>query len=110
MKKKTRVVIRTSFIAVHCWPECPLEEVEFLRSPHRHVFHVTVKFDVSHNDRDIEFIKAKKEIDSYLRDNYDYKDIGRMSCEDIADRIMETFNAAFVSVFEDDENGAEIER
>ncbi len=108
MKKK--VVIRTSFTAVHCWPECPYEDVNYLRNPHRHEFHVTVKFDVSYNDRDIEFIRAKEEIDKHLRTNYHCKDLGRMSCEDIANEIMNKFGACFVSVFEDNENGAEIEQ
>jgi len=51
----TNIIINLEFEATHCWPECPIEEVAFLRSPHRHVFHVQMKRDVAHDDRDVEF-------------------------------------------------------
>lgn len=109
--RKTNVILNTDFIAVHCWPECPFDDVSFLRHPHRHKFTVTMKFSVSHTDRDIEFIRMKDDVTSFIRAHFDGKDLGRMSCEDIAVMIMNGFEytgANYVSVFEDGENGAEL--
>lgn len=105
---RTFIVITTAFSAVHCWKDCPIEGLEFLKNPHRHVFHVVVKFKVTHADRQIEFLDKKKIVNSYLSTNFDNRDLGQMSCEMIAQEIFENFQAAFVSVYEDNENGAEV--
>lgn len=105
---KRLVVIRTSFIATHHWPECPLENVKYLRDPHRHVFHVEVKWAVDHEDRQIEFIDAKQKVDLFITNTYKDRFLGRKSCEEIARELLKTFGAVFVSVFEDGENGSEI--
>lgn len=103
---KKFIVIKTTFEAIHCWPECPIDEVQFLQHPHRHEFYVTMKWEVHHNDRDKEFIVMKREVDFWLQANYDKKDIGRKSCEDICDELKTAFkDAVFISVFEDNENG-----
>lgn len=109
------IVINARFAALHCWPECPFEEVGFLKHPHRHEFHVTVKWVVLHNDRDKEFIMMKNWLTDFTRYHFANKDLGRMSCEDIADKIYqatlredEPSGCCFVSVFEDGENGVEV--
>ena len=35
-------------------------DVSFLGYPHRHIFHFKVRIQVTHNDRDIEFIQFKR--------------------------------------------------
>lgn len=105
---KKFIVIKTDFPAQHHWPECDIPEVDFLRHPHRHLFYVVMKFNVTHNDRDIEFIRQKKEVEFFIESRYRDTFIGSMSCEDIAEELMKKFSADFVSVFEDNENGAEI--
>ncbi len=107
---KTLVVIRTTFSATHNWPECPIEEVDYLRYEHRHTFYVTMKWSVGHDDRAIEFIMQKNVVDAELQRHYDGRNLGRRSCEMIAKELMAEFDADFVSVFEDDENGAEVYR
>lgn len=102
------IVIKTSFEAIHNWPDCPIEEVSFLKHPHRHIFHVKMKWDVSHNDRDIEFIQAKRKVDNFVEWHWAGKNIGAKSCEMLAQTLLDLFNASFVSVFEDNENGAEL--
>jgi len=102
------IVITTSFEAIHHWPDCPIEEVSFLKNPHRHIFHVTAKFTVSHNNRDIEFIAKKREVEQYVDVHFRSKNLGALSCEDIAEALFSTFNASFISVYEDNENGSEI--
>lgn len=102
------IVIKTQFEAIHQWKDCPIEEVEYLKYPHRHLFYVTMKWKVMHNDREKEFIQMKHKVDRFVRDEFEFKDIGGMSCEGIAEKLLKEFDADFVSVFEDDENGAEI--
>lgn len=104
----TLVVLNTRFSAIHSWPNCDIEEVAYLRNPHRHEFHVTMKFKVTHDDRDIEFIRMKNRVDRVLRRNYHNKDLGAKSCETICKELMAEFGACFVRVTEDGENGAEI--
>jgi len=111
-KERVFVIVKSAFEAVHSWPECPIDEVAFLRHPHRHIFHVTVKIEVSHDDRDVEFIVFKRKVNEYLEAFYSGKDIGRESCEMIAKEIISYFSEKYsihsVSVFEDNENGAEV--
>jgi hypothetical protein len=101
------IVIRTNFPATHCWPECPIPDVAYLRNPHRHVFHVEMKFKTS-KDREIEFIYMKQRVDHHIQMGYTNQFLGAKSCETIAEELLKTFDADFVSVFEDNENGAEI--
>ena len=35
-------------------------DVSFLGTPHRHIFHFRVEMEVFHDDRDVEFIQAKR--------------------------------------------------
>lgn len=105
---KTYIVIKTSFEAIHYWPECPFDSVAFLRQKHRHIFHVELKWLVSHQDRDKEFIIMKRKVNEFIRKNWDGQDLERRSCEMMATDLLAQFNANFVSVFEDNENGAEV--
>ena len=105
---KKFVVIKTDFPATHHWPDCPIPEVNFLKHPHRHLFYVVMKFRVGHNDRDIEFINMKMDVEDFIMREYYNQFLGKKSCEDIAEELMNDFKADFVSVFEDNENGAEI--
>ena len=62
------------------------DDVSFLASPHRHIFHFKVYLEVFHDDRDVEFIQFKRwmqrlySVDQVL--NLDYK-----SCEMIAEEL-----------------------
>jgi len=94
---------------IHCYPAAP-EGVEFLKHPHRHMFHFRVDIDVFHDDRDIEFILFKRELESLYTEQtleLDYK-----SCEMLADDLANYITANYpgrdfvVSVSEDGENGA----
>ena len=99
---------------VHKYPaalEDPkLAAVRFLEYPHRHIFHFRVRVSVSHNDRDIEFILFKRELESLYNDNLFFLDY--MSCEMIAEQLIgyisNTYPGRYIeaSVSEDGENGA----
>ncbi len=48
---------------IHKYPDAP-EGVEFLRHPHRHIFHFRVELEVMHDDRDVEFILFNSELEA----------------------------------------------
>lgn len=94
---------------MHCYPDAP-EGVEFLRHPHRHMFHFKVELEVFHDDRDVEFILFKRELQQLYEGGIlelDYK-----SCEMIADDLATYIMAHYperritITVSEDGENGA----
>lgn len=105
--------IRVSFQkeGIHRYPAAKdLKGVEFLQHPHRHIFHFYVNLEVSHNDRDVEFILFKRELEALFESGAmqaDYK-----SCEMMAEEMLEYIEREYpgrivqVEVFEDDENGA----
>lgn len=107
---KTSIVVTLQVEGVHHWPECPLEEVIFLRYKHRHLFYIRLVKEVTHNDRDIEIIMLKHRIQYFLSryktEKSPIHDFGRMSCEDIAEKLLHNFQASEVEVLEDGENGA----
>ena len=103
----TNVIINLQHECIHNWPECNLEGVEFLKYPHRHIFHICCKKLVSHDDRDVEIILLKREIQEFLNKVYP-KTFGSMSCEMNARELAEVFDLYYCSVLEDNENGAEV--
>lgn len=106
---------------VHCYPAAKddpalatgdWDDVSFLASPHRHIFHIKVWIEVFHNDRDIEFIQFKR----WLQRLYDVDEVLRLdfkSCEMIADDLASQIQDRYrnrivrISVSEDNENGCE---
>lgn len=114
---KTYVIVRLQIDGEHNFPAAAklFPEVAFLAHPHRHMFHIEAKREVFHDDRDVEFIMFKRDIQDYLKQMY-YKPekrmhvFGAMSCEMIAKDIMNQFNCKSVKVWEDLENGAEVIR
>lgn len=122
---KRSIMVRAQYEGIHCWPEAP-DEVDFLQSPHRHMFQIRASIEVSHNDRDVEFIMVKRHIDSWLQtkcktfDEYEPQGtvwyMGRLSCEDVAEQVIETLHnfvgtsrTITVSVSEDGENEAMVQ-
>jgi hypothetical protein len=98
------------FSATHCWPDCPFDDVAFLRDPHRHVFHIKAYKQVSHTDRDVEFIRLKMAIERYLQFKYVVGDFGAKSCEMLAEELILRFNLSKCEVSEDNENGSLVTR
>jgi hypothetical protein len=107
---------------MHYWPEAP-DTVMFLRSPHRHEFHVEVELPVEHDDRDVEFILLKGIAWNILRSWHGWADplqhaalldFGTNSCEMIARylavRLIKHYGVTWaqVTVSEDGENGARV--
>lgn len=99
---------------IHKYPaalvEPELSEVSFLGYPHRHIFHFKVQIEVFENDRDIEFILFKRELEAL----YDEKtlELDYKSCEMISDDLYEYISNKYpgrdvwIDVSEDNENGS----
>ncbi len=102
------IVIRTDFIGFHYWINAP-DKFNYLKTPHRHKFYVTAYKKVTDNDREIEFIDFKKQVTEYLRKYYEEQEFP-FSCEQIAEDILFHFDCDKVYVFEDNENGACVEK
>jgi hypothetical protein len=102
--EKVNIIVNTRFVGFHNWPNAPTE-FHYLGNIHRHEFHVTVKVAVKEFDREIEFCNFKRELDEWLHQEYKYPTTE--SCEMIAKKIAQKFNAVYVRVMEDGENGAE---
>ena len=87
-----------------------LKDVDFLGHPHRHMFHFKVWIEVFHEDRDLEFILFKRELESL----YDggTMDADYASCEMLSDKLHEYIaeqypeRAVWIEVSEDGENGS----
>jgi len=112
MKIKRWIEVSFQKEGIHRYPDAPAG-VEFLQHPHRHIFHFYVKLEVFHNDRDVEFILLKRELETLYSKNTldaDYKSC-EMLAEELIQYIVEEYPARDITVrvYEDDENGAVLE-
>ena len=104
---KTTIVCKLQVEGIHQWSKCPYDDVKFLKDPHRHIFHIECEKKVNHDDRDVEFIRFKREILDYLHDKYadgECCKFGDMSCEMIAKELVQEYDLEKCAVFEDNEN------
>lgn len=109
------IVVNLQVEGVHSWPGCDIQEVDYLKHPHRHVFHIKCVKPVTGADREVEIIQFKRSIVQWL-----YKTFGRyqktcidfsgQSCEMIAETIANEFKLFSCQVLEDGENGAMVIR
>lgn len=120
---RTYIIVRFQVEGFHNFPQARLlfPEVGFLADEHRHIFHIQCKKEVFHDDRDVEFIMFKREIESWLYNEYGtsypenhppfsyYCKFGPMSCEMIAKALLEKFELSSCTVSEDGENAACVE-
>jgi hypothetical protein len=105
----TRIFCQTRFEGFHNWPNAP-KEVDFLAVNHRHEFHVKAWKNVTHEDRQTEFILFKRFVENNIKQVLHTNDVGHWSCETWARVIAELSLADTVEVSEDGENGAEWSR
>jgi len=117
MKTSTTVIVKLAVDGCHNFPKAAelFPEVDFLADRHRHMFHFTVACKVTHSDRDKEFIMLKRDIIDYINGEYfdDFSrtcEFGARSCEMLAEEVLKEFEAEWVEVWEDLENGARVER
>lgn len=86
------------------------DDVSFLGYPHRHMFHFTVFLEVQHNDRDVEFIQFKRELEALYAGGA--LDLNHKSCEMMAEELAGYIRSKYpardilIEIAEDGENGA----
>jgi len=103
----TRIFCTFTFEALHCWPDADkVPAVAYLRYPHRHLFHGRAEWDVSHHDREREFILAKGQCEAAVDAFRQLPAAMNWSCEKWATEILLAVDAVRVEVSEDGENGA----
>jgi hypothetical protein len=114
---KVMVMVKFSVDGVHNFPDAweLFPEVDFLTYAHRHMFHFTAACRVMHNDRDKEFIMLKRDMLDYAYKKYHdsrYRThvFGSRSCEMLAEELLSAFGCEWVECWEDNENGARVER
>lgn len=118
----TTIIIKFQLEGFHNFPRAKelFPAVSFLSDRHRHIFFFECEKEVFHDDRDVEFIMFKREVQSYLIEKYGTLnnddvpsflyplEFGSMSCEMIARELLDKFDLITCSVFEDNENGSKI--
>lgn len=98
-----RIIITTSFPGFHLWKDAT-DHFAYLKNIHRHVFHVRAEMEVTHANRDIEFIDLKELVDDYITAHFRNEEF-EYSCEQIAKMLADGFGFDYVEVLEDNENG-----
>lgn len=104
-------VVRFRRPGFHRWPGAEGKRA-YLAHEHRHLFHVEVKIEVYHNDREIEY----HDLLELCEETWETKlgcELGPASCEGMAAVLLKELSRHFgeerrlsVSVFEDGEVGA----
>jgi hypothetical protein len=114
---KTSIWVTFQKEGVHKYPAAAsdpkLAAVSFLANEHRHIFHFKVQLEVFHDDREVEFILLKRELEGLY--NTGTLQLNNMSCEMIAKELLAYINQYYpnrdciISVSEDNENGCILE-
>lgn len=106
------IITHNEIIGSHYWKDAP-EKYKYLRNPHRHVFTIRCKFEVSQEDREIEINHMQDLIYEDIRGRFcdcdDFGagvDFGGMSCEQIATWCIDYFGCTECEVLEDGFGGA----
>ena len=89
------------------------DDVSFLGVLHRHIFHFKVWIEVTHDDRDVEFIQVKRWLERLYSEGS--LQLNFKSCEMIARDLNAQIKAKYpgrhvkIEVSEDGENGCEMD-
>ena len=108
---KLYVITYNVIEGIHYWQDAR-PPVEYLQNPHRHNFIIECKFQVKHDDRELEIIIQQNKINNFFKDKFGTPAMfGSMSCEMIAKEILSHFyDCVSCKVLEDGFGGAEVKR
>lgn len=106
------IITYNEIIGSHCYKDAP-EKYKYLRNLHRHVFTIRCKFEVSHENREIEINDMQEIIQDTINRAFGMcSDKGAginfrgMSCEHIAKWCLNQFDCIECEVLEDGFGGA----
>lgn len=108
-RTKSVAVVRFQSPGFHCWPGATGDRA-YLAQRHRHLFHVEVKVETFHQDRELEF----HDLLDFCRANFPGGEMSGLSCEHMAEELLGAIAQKYpdrwakVGVFEDGEVGAEV--
>jgi hypothetical protein len=111
VEREKTVYCTVRWSGIHHWSSAP-PVVDFLQHPHRHEFRAEVHVAVGHDDRDVEFIMLKQEVEGIAEEWLSgYQ--AETSCEEMCHRIAyllfsREYSVRSVEVSEDGENGAKV--
>lgn len=109
--EKSYIWVKFQKEGIHNYPDAP-PGAEFLKHPHRHMFHFRVELEVFHDDRDVEFILFKRELESLY--SAGHMEMNHKSCEMLARELAEYVQKEYpgrdmaIEVSEDNENGCRL--
>jgi hypothetical protein len=121
-KVKKSIEIKFTLPGIHCYPAAATDptlatgdwgDVSFLAHPHMHHFYFIVEIDVTHSDRDIEFIQFQRWCQRLYSTGT--LQLDHQSCEMVAESLVNKIHDKYpgrrvrVSVYEDNINGAHVE-
>ena len=98
----------------HCWESAPAW-CDYLRNTHRHMFNIEMHIQVTEANREIEFIYYQRQIKNTIIEDFGddkgYAQFGGLSCEHIAQWLLEKYpNATYCMVIEDNNGGSLVVR
>lgn len=118
---KSSIIVTWDFEAVHHFVGVKENDThDFLRFPHRALFKCKAKLEVFHGDRELDLLEVKDFLKTLVKRHISKDATSAMSCEDFAKFFYGKLYANYsrdvhrprnisVSVFENGENGAEVE-
>ena len=105
-----KIYVKNQIKALHQWVDAE-GAVEFLKYPHRHIFHIVTHVDVKHDDREVEFFTIQSQIDAIL-EAWKRESSLKTSCEQLGLYVLGALQQLYPNRFmtcdvsEDNENGA----
>lgn len=108
---KRKVITYNQIEGFHKYPNAP-EFCKYLEARHRHIFVIRGKFDVTHNEREIEINKQQQDIERFLYSTFGNPcEFENMSCETIAEELLDHFpTMTHIEILEDGYGGAALTR
>lgn len=112
-----RAYCTVKFEALHRFPDAKsFCHQGYLENLHRHIFHIKCEWNVTHTNREKEFIDLQHEVREFLQVHFPIDstmgipNMGPTSCEMLAVELLQQLGLERVEVSEDGENGAIVEK
>ncbi len=109
------IFLRFTHEALHSYPQAS-GPTEYLKYPHRHLFHFEIQMEVFHDNREVEFLQLRNQVKDFIKDTYGYNFYSN-SCEMVARNVLNFLISNYgddrnyrIIVSEDNENGAILEK